>query len=183
MNRLIIAAAISLLLVAFNAGKLPPTVERKEKLSEYGFFTGPLSHLAPADGVIPYDLNTPLFSNYAEKLRYIKLPAGAAATYNNSAEFDLPVGTFLIKNFYYPSDFRDASKGRRMIETRIMANTESGWQSWPYIWNDEQTDAAYDPAGETKTITYINAAGKSVTTPYLVPNKINAKAAILKTAA
>ena len=153
---------------------------RKEKLSEYGFFVGNINELQPAQGVLPYDLNTPLFSNYAEKLRFIKLPEGAAAVYSDTAEFELPVGTYLIKNFYYPTDFRDETKGRRIIETRIMANTENGWQSWPYIWNDAQTDAVYDPAGETKTVTYINASGKSVTTPYLVPNKNQCKGCHIK---
>jgi hypothetical protein len=60
------------------------SVVRKEKLSEYGFYKGTLANLEPADDVIPYALNTPLFSNYAEKLRFIKLPAGSKAIYNDS---------------------------------------------------------------------------------------------------
>src|SRR5690242_18396003 len=71
-------------------------VVRKEKLSEYGFYEGTLADLKPADGVIPYALNTPLFSNYAEKLRFVKLPAGTRAIYNDSTTFDFPVGTILI---------------------------------------------------------------------------------------
>jgi uncharacterized repeat protein (TIGR03806 family) len=149
--------------------------ERKEKLSEYGFFSGMLSDLKPATGVIPYSLNTPLFSNYAEKLRFVKLPAGTTATYNDSVVFEFPEGTVFIKNFYYPTDFRKPEKGRKILETRLLVNEPEGWQAYPYIWNEEQTEATYDPAGETKTISYVNASGKKVTTPYVIPNKNQCK--------
>ena len=75
--------------------------EFHENLSEYTFFTGILKDLTPAPGILPYDLNTPLFSNYAEKLRFIKLPAGTSAIYNDSSIFSFPPGTVLIKNFFY----------------------------------------------------------------------------------
>ena len=38
-----------------------------KKLSDYSFFTGELKNLTPAAKVYPYAVNTPLFSNYAEK--------------------------------------------------------------------------------------------------------------------
>lgn len=152
-----------------------PEFERKEKLSEYHFFEGPLSHLKPARGVFPYSLNTPLFSNYAEKLRFIKVPDGTKARYRDSAVFDFPTGTILIKNFYYPKDFRKPDKGRLILETRLLVSEASGWQAYPYIWNDDQTEAFYDPAGETKQIKYINAKGKKVITPYVIPNKNQCK--------
>ena len=79
--------------------------ERKDKLSDYGFFEGKLSDLSPAGDVIPYDLNTALFSNYAEKLRFIKVPSGAKIIYNDTGWFNMPTGTVLIKNFYFTKDF------------------------------------------------------------------------------
>ncbi len=122
------------------------------KLSAYGFFKGDLAMQEPADGVIPYHLNTPLFTDYAEKLRFVKVPAGAKLQYNDSAVFDFPVGSSLIKTFYYPNDFRDPSKGRRLIETRLLIHEAGGWKTLPYIWNKEQTDAILDVAGETTNI-------------------------------
>jgi uncharacterized repeat protein (TIGR03806 family) len=56
-----------------------------------------------------------------------------------------------------------------------MYKDENGWQTWPYIWNETQTDAVYDPAGETLQVSYINAQGKKIQTPYLVPNKNQCK--------
>lgn len=51
---------------------------------------------------MPYDLNTPLFSDYAHKLRTVWMPAGAPANYTTDANFDFPVGTIISKTFYYP---------------------------------------------------------------------------------
>jgi uncharacterized repeat protein (TIGR03806 family) len=149
--------------------------ERKSKLSEYNFFNGKLSDLTPNEEVVPYSVNSALFSNYAEKLRFIKLPEGAASDYNDSASFEFPLNTVLIKNFYYPKDFRNQAKGRELVETRLLVKQESGWQAYPYIWNKEQTDAFYDPAGETKQISYVNSSGKKVTVPYAIPNKNQCK--------
>ncbi|MFZ5971748.1 MAG: SO2930 family diheme c-type cytochrome [Bacteroidota bacterium] len=166
------AAALLAALWAFRATEETKPLPR---LSDYGFFSGALADLNPAEGVLPYDLNTPLFSNYAEKARFVKVPVGKTIPYNDSIAFDFPQGTVLIKNFYYPNDFRNPAKGKRIIETRLLVHTESGWQAWPYVWNDEQTEAYYEVAGETKQVAYVDKRGKKVTTPYLVPNKNQCK--------
>ncbi len=140
------------------------------KLSEYGFFTGDMKQLIPAKHVMPYHLNTPLFTDFAEKARFVALPAGAVVPYNDTAVFDFPEGTTLIKNFYYPVDFRDPSKGRRIIETRLLIRESSGWRALPYIWNEAQTDAELDVAGETTTVSYVDASGKKRSHSYVVPN-------------
>lgn len=146
-----------------------------EQLSAYGFFTGALNKLQPAKGVIPYSLNTPLFSNYAEKLRFIKMPPGTKAVYNADSVFTFPLGTILIKNFYFPLDFRKPEKGRRIIETRLLALREEGWATYQYIWNAEQTDAVFEPIGDEVTVSYIDTRGRKITTPYLVPNQNQCK--------
>src|SRR5258707_10137256 len=59
-------------------------------------------NLALNDGVVPYDLNTPLFSDYAHKLRTIWMPRGRSAKYSADGGFEFPVGTIITKTFYYP---------------------------------------------------------------------------------
>ena len=172
---LLVVFSAFFLLVGFKSRRVGFSDKPPETLSSFGFFTGDLHLLQPAKGVVPYDLQTPLFSNYAEKARFIKLPDGKQAQYHPSSTFDLPVGTYLIKSFYYPYDFRDLSKGRRIMETRIMYRNEQGWQTWPYIWNDTQTEAVYDPTGQTMEVSYLDAAGKNIKTAYLVPNKNQCK--------
>ena len=75
----------------------------KEKLSDYNFFQGRLADLAPAADVYPYTINTPLFSNYSEKLRFIKLPSGEKMSYRDSGVFDFDSRN-IFKSFGIPDD-------------------------------------------------------------------------------
>ncbi|NCU04855.1 MAG: hypothetical protein GXC73_12795 [Chitinophagaceae bacterium] len=155
--------------------KTDPYFQFHENLSEYGFFQGDLKQLQPSAGIIPYDLNTPLFSDYAEKLRFIKLPAGKKVSYSASNIFDMPLGTVLIKNFYFYKDVRKPELGRRIIETRLLAHMQDGWHTYQYIWNDEQTEAVFEPIGDVTTVEYIDAAGKKIKSKYVVPNQPQCK--------
>src|SRR5580704_6410346 len=69
--------------------------------------------LALNERVVPYDLNTPLFSDYAHKLRTLWLPPGTAARYTASQSFDFPVGTIITKTFYYPRAGGDLARVAR----------------------------------------------------------------------
>ncbi len=140
------------------------------RLSEYGFFKGNIADQTPADGVYPYSLKTPLFTDYAEKLRFVCLPQGEAVSYNSHEVLDFPVGTALIKTFYYPNDFRKPEKGRRLMETRVLLHEKNGWKAYPYVWNEEQTDAFLEVAGETLEARYIDAEGRKKKYEYGVPN-------------
>ena len=146
------------------------TKNYKQTLSEYGFFEGKLADLQPAKGVIPYTLNTPLFSDYASKARFVKIPNGKSAVYNDKEVLNFPVGTILIKNFFYPKDARKPQKGRQMMETRLLIYENDGWVALPYIWNEAQTEANLDVAGDSKKVSWRDAKGKKRKIEYLIPN-------------
>jgi uncharacterized repeat protein (TIGR03806 family) len=142
----------------------------KEKLSDYHFFEDNGSTQKPVAGVIPYSLNTPLFTDYAEKLRFIKLPDNQTVAYNPTEVLDFPIGSIIIKTFYYPNDFRKPESGRKLIETRLLIHEEDGWKALDYVWNDEQTEAFLEVAGDTKEVSYIDVNGKKKKHEYGIPN-------------
>ncbi|MCE7922500.1 MAG: hypothetical protein DYG98_05565 [Haliscomenobacteraceae bacterium CHB4] len=142
----------------------------KPKLSDYAFFTGSLADLKPAPGVFSYEVNAPLFSDYAEKARFIYLPEDASMTYRDSAAFDFPNGAVIIKNFFYPHDAARPEKGRRILETRLLLKEEKGWKALEYIWNAEQTDALLEVAGATFPVAWLDANGKKQSLQYVAPN-------------
>ncbi|MFK7990595.1 MAG: SO2930 family diheme c-type cytochrome [Sandaracinaceae bacterium] len=121
--------------------------------------------------VVPYELNTPLFSDFALKARALYIPEGAAAAYNPERPLDLPIGSVIVKTFYYPADLREPERDITLIETRVLRHTTSGWETWPYIWNADQTDATLQVGGETRSITFVDVAGESRTASYLVPQR------------
>ena len=141
-----------------------------EKLSQYGLFSGDGAAQQPAPGVIPYDLNSALFSDYTSKYRFIKLPPGTQATYSDQDVFEFPVGTVIAKTFASPRDARDPAQGRRLIETRILKREPDGWVGLPYIWNDAQTEATLEVAGGTVDVQWIHTDGKDRTNNYIIPN-------------
>lgn len=141
------------------------------RLSEYGFFQGSIADQEPADGVMPYRLNTPLFSDFAEKLRFVKLPEGAQVPYNDMEVLDFPVGTIIMKTFYYPIDARKPQKGRQLMETRVLIHEAEGWVAWPYMWDEDQTDAWIEPAGGNREMVWRDSRGKKHRLNYSVPNK------------
>lgn len=146
-----------------------------EKLSQFGFFSGNMADLNPADGVLPYDLNTPLFTDYAQKARFVWIPDGHSANYTTDHVLDFPKGTVLIKNFFYNHDDRDLSLGRRIIETRLLINRGEEWQALGYIWNEDQTDASYEIIGGIKEISWVDEYGETNNINYIIPNKNQCK--------
>ncbi len=140
------------------------------RLSDYSFFNRPLKELSPTPAVIPYKLATPLFTDYAFKLRFLVLPEGEKITFLHDEKFAFPVGTIFIKNFYYPADFRYPHKDWNIIETRLLIHSTDGWTGLPYIWNKEQTDATLEIAGGRQHISWINENGKRESIHYQVPN-------------
>ena len=137
-----------------------------ETLREWGQVQLADGALILSDDVQPYDLNTPLFTDYAHKLRTIWMPEGTSAQYTEDEVLDFPVGTVITKTFYYPTA-QGAGKGEvlrdtasnffasgklsldevRLIETRVLVRREAGWEAIPYRWNDEQTQASLNRIG------------------------------------
>lgn len=142
-----------------------------EKLSQYNFFKGNTSDLVPNEGVLPYDLINPLFTDYTEKARFIWIPNGGAAKYTKDEVLDFPVGTVLIKNFYYYNDFRDKTKGKRIMETRLLVHEAKGWNTINYVWDKDQKDATFDVVGGIFPVDWINEKGEKIHTNYSVPSK------------
>jgi uncharacterized repeat protein (TIGR03806 family) len=157
-----------LLAVGCNSGTPSPSYD---KISDYQLFTWKNGALTWSPGVVPYDLNTPLFSDYALKFRAVKLPAGMAAPYDASGPFQFPVGTIVIKNFAFPADQRAPTTAVKLVETRLLIKDKDGWNGFPFLWNDAQTDAVLSPAGSMPTIDFTGSDGTALEAHYLVPTE------------
>ena len=143
-------------------------------LSAYRLFTdrGP-NH--PNAGVTPYALNTPLFSDYAQKARFLYLPPGTHAAYRAEGALDLPVGATLVKSFAYPADFRRPDDEVRVLETRLLIYRRRGWVALAYVWNADQTEAVLKRAGARIDVGFLDAHGQARQVDYRVPNQNQCK--------
>ncbi len=140
------------------------------KLSEFGFFDGTAD--APNADLIAYSLATPLFSDYAEKQRFIYLPKGKAVSVaSGNGRITFPIGTAIIKSFGYA----DPAGKLKIIETRLLLNRKSGWTALPYVWNADGSDADLRIGGTRTIVTFSTPNGSTQQISYAVPNKNQCK--------
>lgn len=156
-------------------------------LSQWQLMSVQQGRLQLDEDVMPYDLATPLFSDYAMKLRTLWLPDNTQAQYTASGSLEFPLGTVISKTFYYPTGgspaeadvvlkseqslfaFNDRQLDLdkvRLIETRLLIRHSDGWQALPYVWNAQQTDAELQITGAVFRLTM-----ESESFAYVVPNR------------
>ncbi len=110
-----------------------------QRLSDTGLFQSVAENL-PAEGLIPYELNMPFWSDYSVKDRYIALPKNKSVVYHERDQWEFPVGTVFVKTFWMHQD-RVELKDARRLETRLLIHAPEGWQGYTYVYNDDQTEA------------------------------------------
>jgi len=141
-----------------------------EKLSEYQFFEGELKDQIPALDVLPFEPASSLFTDYAQKKRFVWIPKGKKATYKTDGTvLELPVGSALIKTFYYNKV--QPSNTTRIIETRVMIRKSTGWIFANYVWNEDQTEAINDLNGSFTPIEWKNDNNVIKSTNYRIPSE------------
>ena len=156
-----------------------------ERLSDWGVLYTDQGALRVAEGVQVYRLATPLFSDYAQKLRTVWLPPGQSARYSPSSVFEFPVGTVISKTFYYRRAAQDGDRVSeapnpeatsldlrdvRLIETRLLVRRESGWVALPYVWNEDQTEARLTRSGASLALRRVRDDGGEEPFTYMVPD-------------
>jgi hypothetical protein len=108
-----------------------------EHLSETGLYqAGSLSALA--EGVMAYVPRYELWSDGAEKARFLYLPEGTTIDTSDIDALVFPVGTKAWKEF---------SRDGKKLETRLLWKTSTGWVRVAYAWNEAQDDAVAVPRG------------------------------------
>ncbi len=124
----------------------PPVAPKQafpRKLSESGLFQDVARHKM-ADGVIPYSVNSPLWSDGSYKERYLAIPhkegQDMRIDYAGSNGWTFPNETVIVKSFALEALTGDPSS-RRWVETRFILREQNEWVGYSYRWNAEQTDA------------------------------------------
>ncbi len=141
-----------------------------ESLDEWGLYELVDGKWTTSSDWQEYELNTPLFSDYTIKHRFIRLPNGKKMQWNAVDSLDFPVGTVIAKTFAYPDPTQDATPAERVLETRIELLNESGWYGYSYIWNDEQSGAALHLGGGVLDVAWKDSSGKNHRMDYEIPN-------------
>lgn len=175
----LLCAALLAICAALGAvrAQAPPSVNARllladapaPRLSDYRLFLDAAGR-TPNRGVTPYALNTELYADGALKFRYVFVPEGRAAAYNDAGVFAFPVGTVLVKTFAAPGE----PGAERYIETRLLIHRAEGWVAYPYVWNAEQTEAVYAPIGAEIPVRWMEGETQ-IALDWRVPNRNQCK--------
>lgn len=142
------------------AGQVAPAL-----LSQTGAFSN-LATLTPATGIIPYEVNSPLWSDGAVKRRWIAVPndgapygANETIGFTRTGNWTFPAGTVFIKHFEMPMDSRNPALIKR-LETRFVIRTaEGGVYGVTYKWRSDGSDADLLPGSLNEDITVYTPSG------------------------
>ncbi len=104
-----------------------------------------------ASTFLPYSVQSPLWSDGAEKTRAMAIPAGSQIALNGTLGWNFPEHSVLVKTFTLPIATGDQVSHRR-VETRLMVKIGNEWFGYSYRWNDDQTDAELVDAAGTSTL-------------------------------
>lgn len=145
-------------------GNIPATI------SESGLYAD-IASRTPAPGLIPYSVNAELWSDGAEKIRYLALPGTTQIDFAREGHWQFPASTVLVKNFLLELE-RGNPASRKLIETRFLVKRRSGeqWDGFSYMWNDEGTDAVLLEGRASKTFT-IRDGNRDVEQVYDFPSR------------
>ena len=151
-------------LVRADTPRQPISRKLPQHLSELGAFTD-TAHLVPSPGIIPYNVNSPLWSDGAAKQRWIAVPQNQKISFSATDNFSFPAGTVFIKNF--DMTMNETNGVTHRLETRFLVrNAAGGVYGITYKWRDDGSDADLLSAALTETLNITNATGVRTQTWY-----------------
>ncbi|MDH3623669.1 MAG: hypothetical protein OEQ49_07320 [Myxococcales bacterium] len=143
--------------------------EMPRLLSETGCFAD-LQELEPGPDLIPYEVNSALWTDGAFKPRYMVVPPSSQIAIRNDGTWEFPEGSILIKMFGFEFEAGNPTS-RRAVETRFMVLRDGEWKFTTYRWNEEGTDGERLD-DELLTVTYtLDDHGELRDLDYLFPDQ------------
>jgi len=98
----------------------------------------------PYNGLVPFYINSVLWSDGATKERFMGLPNSTAIAIDDEDDWVFPAGTIITKNFRLNG---------RLVETRhLMRHPDGEWAGYTYEWNATSTEATRVVGGKVVNI-------------------------------
>ena len=144
-------------------GTMPPL------LSQTGAFKDTRS-LTPSDGLIPYEIRVPFWSDGANKVRWVAVPK-AKIDFAPTGEWTFPNGVVFVKTFELPVDDTNPTVQRR-LETRLLVRDSAGGvYGVVYKWRADNSDADLLSSSLTEKIPIRTASGETRYQSWYYPSR------------
>ena len=121
------------------------------RLSECGLFASVRTG-QPAPGVLPFDINSKLWSDGATAERLLAVPGTGKISLSAQGTWQFPEGSVLARTISLEVE-PGKPASRRRTETQVLHFEAGAWRPYSYLWNDQQDDAELVGAdGATRAI-------------------------------
>jgi uncharacterized repeat protein (TIGR03806 family) len=146
-------------------------------LSQIGVFTN-LATLAATNTLVPYTVNSPLWSDRAVKQRWLAIPNDGS--YNSSTEqivfsptnsWQFPKGTVFVKHFALPINDTNTALLKRLETRFLVLDNSGGVYGVTYKWRSDDSDADLLPNGTNQDYIVTNANGTTRTQTWIFPSR------------
>jgi uncharacterized repeat protein (TIGR03806 family) len=125
-------------------------------LSQTGAFSNTAT-LTPIANMIPFAPNSPLWSDRAEKSRWLSLPKSTKINWSAKDNWTYPQGTVAVKEFDLPVDARNATITKRLETRLIVTKADGSVYGVTYKWRADNSDADLLTTSATQNFTITNA--------------------------
>ena len=142
-------------------GPPPPKKSLPKLLSQTGAFAS-LEALTPANALIPYAVNSPLWSDGAVKTRWFTVPTNSTIGFAATGEWNFPAGTVFVKHFDLPVDDTNPKMLQRLETRLLVCDTNGSVYGASYRWRADHRDADLVSVGVTEDIAIRTATGSRV---------------------
>jgi len=147
------------------------------QLSQLGVFTN-LAALQPGQGIVPYTVNSALWSDNADKLRWLAVPNDGTHDspaerigFSTTDEWVFPPGTVFIKHFELPVDDANPSIVRRLETRFLVMDQNGGGYGLTYKWREDESDADLLSTGATADYVVTNLNSTTRTQTWQFPSR------------
>jgi hypothetical protein len=127
-------------------------------LSQTGAFSD-VANMTTIDSLIPYEPIAKLWSDRAEKLRWVSIPSGEKVIWSEQGKWQWPPGTVFVKHFALPVDESDPTILRRLETQVIVVRDDELVYGVTYKWREDNSDADLLTAAFVEDVTVASSAG------------------------
>jgi hypothetical protein len=137
-------------------------------LSQTGAFAQ-VGTLSASESFVPYRVQSPLFSDGAQKQRWFSLPPGGNIGFSRDAAWTFPEGTVLAKHFGMALDERHPEEEARLETRFLVAARDGSYYGLVYKWDEDQADARLIVDGGEEELEVVGEDGTSRVESYTYP--------------
>ncbi len=138
------------------------------RLSATGLFSD-TSALAPASGVVPYEINHPSWNDHARARRWFALPTSGPFYASRIGEAWSPPDRIVwVQHLELETERGNPATARR-VETRVLVKSRSETYGVSYLWREDQSDADLAPPAGADLEFTITVDGAPTTQRWRIP--------------